>query len=671
MPAANLIGQTIGGTYLVERLIGEGGMGAVYAARHLRLPTLVAIKTLHIEGGANPDVQARFRREAEITSTLRHPNIVQVTDFNVLEDGTPYLVMELLEGEDLSARLERVGKLSVPEVLTLVRAVGAGLATAHARNVVHRDLKPQNIFLARQGDGSEVPKIVDFGISKIQHGAESMAMRTRDNMLIGTPNYMSPEQARGENSIVDGRTDQWALAAIAYQCLTGKVAFAGNSLAEVVYQVVMAEPAAVRELAPEVPDGTAQALRRALSKSRDERFPSIVDFVQSLDRELGPAPPPPVRVADGGRSPLPRLAIMGVIAVVVLGTIAAVAVPLIKKGHVTTGGTTTTTTTTTGTRPVCHGLAECQSACDANDGTGCTNLGMLYDRGEGVAKDQSRAVALFQKACDLGSAAGCNNLGASYAHAKDYVRAVALYRQACDAGEGRGCANLGACYQAGTGVGKDPVRAVALYQQACDGGDMMSCSNLGQAYINGVGVQKDAARAATLFDKACQAGDGEACSNLAICYHSGAGVAKDDARAIKLLEKTCTAEPALACARLGTFYWNGYGVPKDEARGVKLWEQACNAGDDSACADVAIKIYKGEHIAKDLPRAFSLFERACDAGSGSGCTNLGVMYMRGETVARDEGKAIRLFQQSCDAGDELGCSNLEVMRRQGGHQSRR
>jgi serine/threonine-protein kinase len=282
MTSTGLIGTTIANTYRIERLIGEGGMGAVYAARHLRLPTAVAVKTLHIEGGASPEVQARFRREAEITSTLRHPNIVQVTDFNVLDDGTPYLVMELLEGEDLHARLQRVGKLPLGEALTLIRAVGAGLTAAHKRDIVHRDLKPQNIFIAKQGDGTEIPKIVDFGISKITAGTDAV-MRTRENMLMGTPNYMSPEQARGKNSEVDARTDQWALATIAYQCLTGKVAFVGDTLADVIYQVVMAEPPPVQELAPDVPAPLVAALTRALAKTREERFPSIGDFVQSLD----------------------------------------------------------------------------------------------------------------------------------------------------------------------------------------------------------------------------------------------------------------------------------------------------------------------------------------------------------------------------------------------------
>ena len=285
MPGAesSLVGLVLAETYRVERLLGKGGMGAVYAAAHLRLPTKVAVKVLHAEAAVNPEIFTRFRREAEITSALRHPNIVQVLDFNRLQDGTPYLVMEYLDGEDLHARLRQRGRLSYQETVTLVRAVGAGLVAAHKKGVVHRDLKPQNIFLCRQEEGDallEIPKIVDFGISKIRHAATD-TQQTQDQQLLGTPNYMSPEQARGENTQVDARTDQWALAAIVYQCLTGRLAFAGESLAAIIYKVVLEEPPRLRTLVPEVPEWAEAAIVRALSKEREARFPSVLDFVRA------------------------------------------------------------------------------------------------------------------------------------------------------------------------------------------------------------------------------------------------------------------------------------------------------------------------------------------------------------------------------------------------------
>jgi serine/threonine-protein kinase len=310
-----LVGQVLASTYRVEGLLGRGGMGAVYAAAHLRLPLRVAIKVLHAEVAANPTIFARFRREAEIASSLRHPNIVQVFDFNQLPDGTPYIVMEYLDGHDLHARLLSRGRLTFPEAVTLCREVGGGLAAAHRRDVVHRDLKPQNIFLARHEQGDEIieiAKIVDFGISKIRH-AVTDSLKTQDQTLLGTPHYMSPEQARGTIDLIDHRTDQWALAAILYQCLSGRLAFPGANLPGIIYQVVMGEPQPLRE--DEAPPHAQQAIRRALSKARDDRFPSIKEFVRAFCGELvhdHPAVATP-QPSPGSQAPVPGPGSLGTV----------------------------------------------------------------------------------------------------------------------------------------------------------------------------------------------------------------------------------------------------------------------------------------------------------------------------------------------------------------------
>jgi serine/threonine-protein kinase len=297
------IGAIISDTYCIERLLGKGGMGAVYLARHVRLPRQVAIKFLLADAVSDPTAFARFRREAEITSSLHHPNILEVQDFNQLSDGTPYLVMEFLEGEDLDARLQRQGRLSVPETLAIAKAVGAGLQAAHKRQIVHRDLKPGNIFLVRVEQGDEVqliPKILDFGISKIRQADSSAAKQTQDRQLLGTPLYMSPEQARGNNSLVDERTDQWALAVIVYQCLTGAPPFLADDLPGVLLKVVSEAPMPVQKLNEEVPPAIDRVLARALHKEREERFPSVAEFVKALCESQGSG----VISIDGGRSPV-------------------------------------------------------------------------------------------------------------------------------------------------------------------------------------------------------------------------------------------------------------------------------------------------------------------------------------------------------------------------------
>jgi serine/threonine-protein kinase len=275
------VGSVIADTYTIEAMIGRGGMGAVFVASHARLPgKKVAIKVLHPDV-ADPESLVRFRREAEIASRLGHPNIVDVLDWNALPDGTPYLVLEFLNGEPLSSRLAR-GPLPLEQVFAITRQVASALAAAHAQDIVHRDLKPQNVFLVpSEADGyaTERAKVLDFGISKIRG---SQTVKTQDTAILGTPQYMAPEQATGNHAAVDPRTDVFALGAMVYEMISGVGAFAGSSIPEVVFKVVYEEPTRLEERVPGVPAHVAAAVHKALSKKQDERFPSVAAFVEAL-----------------------------------------------------------------------------------------------------------------------------------------------------------------------------------------------------------------------------------------------------------------------------------------------------------------------------------------------------------------------------------------------------
>src|SRR4051812_22497311 len=190
------VGALLADTYEVTRLIGRGGMGEVWLAKHRRLPgKQVAIKVLHVGGQKlSDDALARFKREAEVATRIGHPNIVEVHDYNTLPNGNPYLVLELLQGENLASRI-RFGAMPLEETLQVMRQVGSALAASHALGVIHRDLKPDNIFLTPTPMGLQV-KVLDFGISKV---VASTTLQTADEVLVGTPQYMSPEQATGAN----------------------------------------------------------------------------------------------------------------------------------------------------------------------------------------------------------------------------------------------------------------------------------------------------------------------------------------------------------------------------------------------------------------------------------------------------------------------------------------
>jgi serine/threonine-protein kinase len=300
------VGSVIADTYTIEALIGRGGMGSVFLASHNRLPgKRVAIKLLHAEL-QDPEVIARFKREAQIASKLNHPNIVTVHDFNITPDGTPYLVLELLQGESLAQRLMQ-GALPLETVFSITRQVGSALAAAHREGIVHRDLKPQNIFLVpTEVDGKlvEIAKVLDFGISKMRG---STTVKTQESTLLGTPQYMAPEQAKGDHAAVDARTDVFALGAIVYEMLAGHPAFSGENIPEVVFKVVYEQPRPLAKEAPTVPPGVIATVEQAMAKARDERFASVSTFVEKLTGEkvVGVRSPslPPVDSLGGGSIP--------------------------------------------------------------------------------------------------------------------------------------------------------------------------------------------------------------------------------------------------------------------------------------------------------------------------------------------------------------------------------
>jgi serine/threonine-protein kinase len=277
------VGSVLGGTYRLQRVIGTGGMGTVYEAVHTRLPRRFAVKVLFAEVAAKRDLFERFRREAEIASAAGHEHIVEAYDFNLTEDGLPYIVMELLEGESLRERLDRVGKLSVRDTAEIIGQSASAVGAAHARGIVHRDLKPENIFLCKRG-GHDFVKVLDFGVSKLLH---SQTVSTETGALIGTPQYMAPEQASGAAADIDPRTDVFALGAIAYECLTGDFAFQAPTPVGVMYSVVHSAPRPMRELRPDVPEALDRVIERALSKPRSQRYQDCQELTRDLRRASG------------------------------------------------------------------------------------------------------------------------------------------------------------------------------------------------------------------------------------------------------------------------------------------------------------------------------------------------------------------------------------------------
>jgi eukaryotic-like serine/threonine-protein kinase len=292
-------------TYRIVEGIAAGGMGEVYRAAHLRLPRAVAIKTLQPEFAARPEWVTRFCREACVLAQLRHPNIVQVLDFNVTAGGVPYIAMELIEGKDLRAELDAGHKFDAAEVVSIVRQIASALDAAHAAGIVHRDLKPENVLLTPAPGQSPVVKVIDFGLST-GGGSERV---TRDSTVFGTPDFMAPEQAQGRRDAIDARTDQFSLASLTYTLLSGRTPFSRETPVAILYAIVHEEPAPLGsvegcDLAP-----VELVLQKGLARERDDRFPSVLAFADALEEALvqggalpRPTPAVPLRLVPSTES---------------------------------------------------------------------------------------------------------------------------------------------------------------------------------------------------------------------------------------------------------------------------------------------------------------------------------------------------------------------------------
>jgi len=310
------IGQVLGDTYRLLSLIGEGGMGEVYEAEHLRLKSRCAVKLLTAVATEQPDVIRRFKREAEIAAGLGSEQVVKVFDLNDTDDGIPYLVMEVLKGEDLASRLDTAGRMPPAQWAPMLAKVASALDLVHGAGVVHRDLKPANVFLHRNEHGEDVPKILDFGISKIRGNLTAV---TQDIAFLGTPQYMSPEQAGGAAATVDHRSDIFSLGTITYEVLTGTRPFVAPTPVGIMYQICHKEPVPLREHDPDLPQDLEKVVLRALARDPDDRYQTASELAQAFRQALDtkntsigtpapvPADPVPSQPTAGGIGPSPSV----------------------------------------------------------------------------------------------------------------------------------------------------------------------------------------------------------------------------------------------------------------------------------------------------------------------------------------------------------------------------
>jgi tRNA A-37 threonylcarbamoyl transferase component Bud32 len=324
-----LVGTTLCSTYVIVRVLGEGGMGRVYEANHTRIANKrFAIKTLHPEFLRQKSVISRFQREAEAAAAISHPHVMGVYDVDRMPDGRPFLVAEHLQGEEFGDLLDRVGKMDPRRVVPIIRQVSKALGAAHEHGIVHRDVKPENVFLTGKPDRPHA-KVLDFGISRLDDSNSTQLTKT--GMVMGTPAYMAPEQARGER--VDLRADIYALGAILYTALTGQVPFDRDDAAATVVAVLTQEPPRPCSIEPSIPESLEFVIQKAMAREPDQRYQSMREFDDALapfDPSVGAAGAGPASAADSSASdvraarPLLAMLLLCALLAVVVGLLTTV-----------------------------------------------------------------------------------------------------------------------------------------------------------------------------------------------------------------------------------------------------------------------------------------------------------------------------------------------------------
>ena len=611
--------EALGKHYELQELIGRGGFAEVFKVRDQWLKRDLALKAIRPDLVVSETLLARFRREAEAVANLRHPHIVPIYDIGEAE-GIMYILMPLIKGESLKSLLVRDGRRPIQEARRILLEAAGALGAAHEAGIVHRDIKPENIML--EGKSRRV-LVMDFGIAKVMDTAGDSTL-TSSGTIVGTPHYMSPEQASGDPHL-DHRTDMYSLAVCGYHMLTGGVPFEGENTRAILFKQMMESPRSMRELVPEVPDALMAAVSKGMAKEPADRYPDIEAFASALDAAVEVVKPAAPATPTKQVSRLPYI----LVGAAGLAT-AAIALALLNDSPAaeqTAGGDTSAVTSVatappgglpgtgiTGktdsvlavTPPPAATPAPAPPPNSAAGTTGRRNPGQTTAGTTGARNPApvpppvpaSRTTATCQ------SSASGDDRDSAFRLCTDEAQKGNVVSQRLLAG----------LYDRSTVPGHD-AEAVSWYRRAADAGDLPSLFRLGQLLHQGKGVPANALDATAKIKAAAEADYQPAFTVLAERYELGLGVARrSDNNAYIWYLKAAERGDVAAQAKVGDWLTRGKGIDKDEAAGVTWFQRAADRGNRDAQYGIGMAMMRGRGIAKADSAGFAWVKKAADQG---------------------------------------------------------